>query len=138
MARGNTSKISESDIRKIVKDVIHSTNNREADKLLHYLAPSYKGILKTEDEQMSLSRKEYKDYLEEGWSGYGFYRARHEGENINISPDKQKASLETDVIEIASLTDGTTIKLRSQQKWMFEIIDGKILITGSEAQVAEL
>jgi len=133
-----TSKISESDIRKIVKDVLHSTNSREADKLLHYLAPSYKGTLKTEDEQMSLSRKEYKDYLEDGWSGYGFYRARHEGENINISPDKQKATLETDVIEIASLTDGATFKLRSHQIWMFEIIDGKILITGSEALMAEL
>ena len=109
-----------SDIRKIVKNVLHSTNNREAEKLLHYLAPSYKGTLKTEDEEMSLNRKEYKDYLEGGWSGYGFYRARHEGENINISPDKQNAILETDVIEIASLTNGATIKLRSHQKWMFE------------------
>jgi len=138
VAGGTASKISESDIRKIVKDVIHSTNNREADKLLYYLAPSYKGTLKTADEEMSLNRKEYKDYLEDGWNGYGFYRARHEGENINISPDKQKASLEIDVIEIASLTDGTTIKLRSQQKWMFEIIDGKILITGTEAHVEQL
>ncbi len=133
-----TSKISESDIRKIVKDVLHSTNNREADKLLQHLAPSYKGSLKTEDEEMSFTRKEYKDYLQDGWSGYGFYRARHEGEKINISPDKQKATLETDIIEIASLTDGATIKLRSHQIWMFEIIDGKILITGSEAKMAEL
>jgi hypothetical protein len=138
MAGIKTSKISESDIRNIVKDVLHSTNNRETDRLLHYLAPSYKGTLKTEDEEMSLNRKEYKDYLEDGWSGYGFYRARHEGENINISPDKQKATLETEVIEIASLTDGTTIKLRSQQKWKFAIIDGKILIIGSEAKMAEL
>lgn len=132
------SNISETDVRKIVKDVLHSTNNREAEKLLHYLAPSYKGTLKTEDEEMSLNRKEYQDYLEDGWSGYGFYRARYEGENINISPDKQKATLETDVIEIASLTDGATIKLRSHQKWMFEIIDGKILITATEAQVEQL
>ena len=87
---------------------------------------------------MSLNRKEYKDYLEDGWSGYGFYRARHEGENINISADKQKANLETDVIEIASLIDGTTIKLRSHQKWMFEIIGGKILITGTDAHVEQL
>ncbi|MGD2185538.1 MAG: hypothetical protein PVI71_05395 [Desulfobacterales bacterium] len=133
-----TSKISESHIRQIVKDVIHSTNNREADKLLQYLAPSYKGTLKTEDEQMSLNREEYKDYLEEGWGGYGFYRARHENEKIKIGPNKQKATLETDLIEIASLTDGFTLKLRSHQKWIFEIIDGKILITSSEAQVKEL
>jgi len=133
-----TSKISESNIRKIVEDIIHSTNSREADKLLHYLAPSYKGTLRTGTEEMSLNRQEYKNYLEDGWNGYGFYRARHEGEQINISPDKQKATLETDVIEIASLIDGTTIKLRSHQKWMFEIIDGKILITGTEAQVADL
>lgn len=133
-----TSKISETDIRKILKDILHSTNNREADKLLHYLAPSYTATLKTENEEMSLNRKEYQDYLEAGWNGFGFYRARHENENIQISPDKQKATLETDVIEIASLTDGLTVKLRSHQKLMFEIIDGKILITGTEAQVAEL
>jgi hypothetical protein len=138
VAGAKTSKISESDIRKIVKDLFHSTNNREADKLLQYLAPSFKGTLKTENEQMSLTRKEYKDYLEEGWSGYGFYRARQEGEKINISPNKQKATLETDVIEIASLTDGATFKLRSHQIWIFEIIGGKILITGSEAKVTEL
>ncbi len=133
-----TSKISESNIRKIVEDIIHSTNRREADELLHYLAPSYKGTLRTGTEEMSFNRQEYKDYLEDGWSGYGFYRVRQEGEQIDISPDKQKATLETEVIEIASLTDGTSIKLLSHQKWMFEIIGGKIWVTGTEAQMAEL
>lgn len=133
-----TSEISESDIRRIVKDILHLTNNRQAGKLPDYLAPTYTAILKTEHEEMSLSRKEYQDYLEEGWSGYGFYRARHENETIDISPDKQKATLETDVIEIASLIDGLTLKLRSHQIMMFEIIDGKILLTRTEAQILEL
>ena len=136
--RGRSSKISESDIRKIVNGVLESTNKRETDALLRYLAPSYEGTLKTESEQMSLNRKEYTEYLEDGWSGYGFYRARKEGEKINISPDQQKASLETDIIEVASLTNGLTIKLRSHQKWNFEIIDGQILITSTEAEVKEL
>ena len=52
--------------------------------------------------------------------------------------DKQKATLKTDIIEIASLTDGTTIKLRTHQKWQFEIIDGKILIASSEAETEGL
>ena len=133
-----TSKISEADIRRILADILHSTNNRKADEMLHYLAPTYTATLKTENEELSLNRKEYQDYLEEGWTGYGFYRARHENENIKISPDKQKATLETDVIEIASLTDGLTVKLRSHQKMMFEIIDGKIYVTSTEAQMAEL
>jgi hypothetical protein len=133
-----SSKISESDIRKIVEDILHLTNKRETDKLLDYLAPTYTATLKTENEEMSLSRKEYQDYLEEGWSGYGFYRARHENETIDISPDEQTATLETDVIEIASLIDGLTLKLRSHQIMMFEVIDGKILITGTEAQMLEL
>jgi hypothetical protein len=32
-----------------------------------------------------------------------------------MHPDKQKAALKTDLIEVASPTDGTTIKLRSQR-----------------------
>ena len=138
VAGRNALKISEADIREILKDILHSTNNQEIDDLLQYLAPTYTATFRTEQEEMSLSRKEYKDYLEDGWSGYGFYRARHENETINISPDKQKATLETDVIEIASLTDGATVKLRSRQKLMFEIINGKILITGTEAVVDQL
>jgi hypothetical protein len=63
---------------------------------------------------------------------------RQESEKITVSPDKQKATLKTDLIEVASLTDGTTIELRSHQKWMFEIVEGKILITTSEAQVEGL
>ena len=132
------SKISEADIHEILKDLLHSKNNQKTEDLLQYLAPTYTATFRTEQEEMSLSRKEYKDYLEEGWSGYGFYRARHENETIDISPDQQKATLETDVIEIASLTDGQTVKLRSRQKMMFEIIDGKILITGTEATVDQL
>ena len=81
-SRGRSFKISESDIREIVNDVLESTNKREADALLGYLAPSYEGTLKTDSEQMSLNRKEYTEYLEDGWSGYGFYRARQEGEKI--------------------------------------------------------
>ena len=132
------SKISEADIHEILKNILHSTNNRKIEDLLQYLAPKYTATFRTEKEEMSLSRKEYKDYLEEGWSGYGFYRAQHENETIDISPDQQKATLETDVIEIASLTDGQTVKLRSRQKMMFEIIDGKILLTSTEATVDQL
>ena len=132
------SKISEADIHEILKDLLHSTNNQKTEDLLQYLAPTYTATFRTEKEEMSLSRKEYKNYLEEGWSGYGFYRAQHENETIDISPDQQTATLETDVIEIASLTDGQTVKLRSRQKMMFEIIDGKILITRTEATVDQL
>jgi hypothetical protein len=135
---GKISEISESDVRKITKNVLHSTNKRNTGGLIAYLAPSYKASLKTYEGDLSLARDEYVAYLAEGWSGYGFYRVRQEGEKITVSPDKQKAILLTDMIEIASLTDGTTIKLRSNQKWLFEIIDGKILITSSEAQVEGL
>ena len=134
----NVSNISETDIREILKDIVHSTNNQKTNELMQYLAPSYTATLKTEQEEMSLSRKEYQEYLEDGWSGYGFYRTSHENEAITISPNKQKATLETDVTEIASLTDGLTIKLRSHQKMMFEIIDGKILLTSTEAFVEQL
>ena len=137
-AAGKISEIRESDIREITKDVLHSTNKRNPQGLIAYLAPSYKASLKTYDGDLSLARDEYVAYLAEGWSGYGFYRVRQEGEKITVSPDKQKATLKTDIIEIASLTDGTTIKLRSHQKWLFEIVEGKILITSSEAQVKGL
>lgn len=135
---GKISEILESDIRKITKNVLQSTNKRNREEMIAYLAPSYKGSLKTYEGESSFTRDEYLAYLEEGWSGYGFYRVRQEGEKITVSPDKQKATLKTDIIEIASLTDGTTIKLRSHQKWLFEIVEGKILITSSEAQVEGL
>jgi hypothetical protein len=135
---GKISEIRESDIREITKDVLHSTNKRNPQGLIAYLAPSYKASLKTYEGELSLARDEYVAYLAEGWSGYGFYRMRQEGEKITVSPDKQKATLKTDIIEIASLTDGTTIKLRSHQKWLFEIVEGKILITSSEAEVEGL
>lgn len=134
-AVGNISEIQESDVRRITKDVLYSTNKRNVEGLMAYLAPSYEASLKTYEGDMSLARDEYVAYLAEGWSGYGFYRVRQEGEDIIVSPDKQKATLKTDIIEIASLTDGTTIKLRTHQKWQFEIFEGKILITSSEAQV---
>ena len=135
---GKISEILESDIRKITKNVLQSTNKRNREEMIAYLAPSYKGSLRTYEGESSFTRDEYLAYLEEGWSGYGFYRVRQEGEKITVSPDKQKATLKTDIIEIASLTDGTTIKLRSHQKWLFEIVEGKILITSSEAQVEGL
>ena len=134
----NISEIRESDIRRIIKDVLHSSNKRNGGDLIAYLAPSYTASLKTHAGDLTLARDEYVAYMAEGWSGYGFYRVRNEGENITVSPDKQKATLKTDIIEIASLTDGTTIKLRSHHKWQFEIIDGKILITSSEARVDDL
>ena len=135
---GKITEIRESDIREITKNVLQSTNKRNPQELMAFLAPSYKSSLKTYEGELSLSRDQYAAYLAEGWSGYGFYRVRQEGEKIAVSPDKQKATLNTDIIEIASLTDGTTIKLRSHQKWIFEIIDGNILITSSEAQVEGL
>jgi hypothetical protein len=134
----NALKINESDVRKITKDIFRWTNDQQAEKLIGYLAPSYKATLQTDEGEMTLTRNEYKDYLEGGWSGFGFYRAQSAGEKISISKDKQKATLETDVIEIATLTNGAGMKFRSHQIWTFEIVDGQILITDSQAKMEGL
>jgi len=42
------------------------------------------------------------------------------------------------MIEIATLTNGASIKVRTHQKSIFEIVDGKILITSSEAREERL
>jgi hypothetical protein len=137
LSGANALKINESDVRKITKDIFKWTNDQQVEKLIGYMAPSYKATLQTDDGEMTLTRSEYKDYLEGGWSGFGFYRARPEGEKITISKDKQKATLETDVIEIATLTNGAGMKFRSHQIWTFEIVDGQILITDSLAKVED-
>jgi hypothetical protein len=113
-------------------------NKRDPKGLVAYLAPSYKVTMKTYEGEFSLTRDEYMTYLEEGWNAFGFYRARQDSEKITITPDKQKATLEANMIEIATLTNGASIKVRTHQKSIFEIVDGKILITSSEAREERL
>ena len=138
LPKGKISEICDSDVRQINKKMLEAANKRNPQGLIALLAPSYKIMLKSPEGELGLTRDEYLAYLEGGWEGFGFYRARYEGENIIITPDKQKAILEADLIEVASLIDGTTIRLRSHQKSTFEIVDGKVLITGTEALVKGL
>jgi hypothetical protein len=54
--------------------MLQSTNKKNPEGLIAYLAPSYKGTLKTYEGELNLTREEYLAYLEEGWNGFGFYR----------------------------------------------------------------
>ncbi len=132
--RGNVSEIRESDVRNITKNMVQSANKRDLQGLIAYLAPSYQVTMKTDQGVMSLTRDEYTAFLKDSWSLIGFYRTRVESEKITIASDKQKATLEAKIFEIATLTNGASVKVRSHQKSIFEIVDEKIMITHTETQ----
>jgi hypothetical protein len=131
---GKLSEIRESDIRNISKKMIKSSTNGDLNGMIAYLAPSYKATMKTVQGELSLTRAEYVALLKEGWSAIRSYRVSIESQKITVAPGKQKATHEVKMIENTTLTNGAAFKVRSHQKSLYEIVDGKILITSTETQ----
>ncbi len=131
---GKVSEIREADVRHITENMVRSANNRDLNGVIAYLAPSYKVTLKTDQDELNLNRDEYVAFLREGWSMMGYYQTRVENEKITVASDKQSATLEARVFEVATSTNGASVKVRSHQKSRFEIVDGKIMITRTETR----
>ena len=126
--------IRESDIRNISKQMIKSSTNGDLNGMIAYLAPSYKITMNTAQGELRLTRAEYIALLNQVWSSIKSYRVHIESQKVTIAPGKQKATHEATIIENTTATDGTTLRVRSHQKSIYEIVDGKILITSTETR----
>jgi len=132
--RGKFSEIRESDIRDISKKMIKAASNGDLNGMTSYMAPSYKVKLKTSQGELNLTRAEYVAVLNETWSAIRSYSARIENQKVTVAPGKQKATQEVTMVENSALVNGAALKVRTHQKSIWEIVDGKILITSTEAR----
>lgn len=132
--KGKFPEIRESDIRNISKQMIKSSTNGDLNGMIAYLAPSYKITMNTAQGELRLTRAEYVALLNQVWSSIKSYSVHIESQKITIAAGKQKATHEATIIENTTATDGATLRVRSHQKSIYEIVDGKILITSTETQ----
>ena len=130
--KGKFPEIRESDIRNISKQMIKSSTNGDLNGMIAYLAPSYKITMNTAQGELRLTRAEYVALLNETWSAIRSFRIHIESQKITIAPGKQKAIEEATVVENSTLVNGEAVKVRSHQKSIYEIVDGKILMTSTE------
>jgi hypothetical protein len=130
--KGKFPEIRESDIRNISKQMIKSSTNGDLNGMIAYLAPSFRITMNTAQGELRLTRAEYVALLNETWSAIRSFRIQIESQKITIAPGKQKAIEEATVVENSTLVNGEAVKVRSHQKSIYEIVDGKILMTSTE------
>ena len=132
--RSRFSEIRESDIRNISKKMIQSSTNGDLNGMIAYLAPSFKLKLNTAQGELNLTRAEYVALLNETWSAIRSYRVSIENQKVTVAPGKQKATHEVTMVENSTLVNGVAFNVRTQQKSIYKIVDGKILITSTVAR----
>jgi hypothetical protein len=132
--RGKFSEIRKSDIRNISKKMVESSTNGDLNGMIAYLAPSYKIRMNTAQGELSLTRAEYVTLLNQTWSAIRSYSVSIENQKVTVAPDKQKATHEVTMVENSTLVNGAAFKVRTHQKSVYEIVDGKILITRTESR----
>ena len=131
--KSGISEIRESDIRNISAAMIKSSTKKDLSGMIAYLAPSYKVRIQTSVGELSLTRTEYVALLNETWGAIRSYRVNIESQKITVAPGKRKAVQEVTLLENSTLVNGMAVKVRTNQKSVYEIVDGKILITSTEA-----
>jgi hypothetical protein len=132
--RDKFSEIRESDIRSISKKMVQSSTNGDLNGMIAYLAPSYKIKLNTAQGELSLTRAEYVALLNQTWSAIRSYSVSIENQKVTVAQGKQKATHEVTMVENSTLVNGAAFKVRTHQKSIYEIVDGKILITRTESR----
>ena len=131
--KSGISEIRESDIRNISAAMIKSSTKKDLSGMIAYLAPSYRVRIQTSVGELSLTRTEYVALLNETWGAIRSYRVNIESQKITVAPGKRKAVQEVTLLENSTLVNGMAVKVRTNQKSVYEIVDGKILITSTEA-----
>ena len=128
------SEIRESDVRNISKNMIQSSTSGDLKGMIAYLAPTYTVKMQTAGGDLNLTRAEYVALLKEAWSAIRSYRVRIEDQKVTVAQNKQKATHQVTMIEDTTLVNGVAVKVRAHQKSIYEILDGKILITSTETR----
>jgi hypothetical protein len=131
---GKFSEIRKSDIRNISKKMIKAASNGDLNGMTSYLAPSFRVTMDTAQGRLSLTRAEYVALLNQVWSSIRSHEMSIENQKITLAADKQKATNEVTMIESTTLTNGASMKIRSHQKSIYEIVDGKILISRTQTR----
>jgi ketosteroid isomerase-like protein len=130
------SKIRESQVRNILTAMETAANQKDVDGIVKYMAPNI--IIKitvqlgTGSQQLSLSREQYRQYLQQGFETAQRRSSQYQNLKIQIAPNGQTATATYTLVEEATLKGqpGTFVST-SQETVKFERIKGQLLETAA-------
>ena len=129
-----TSAMSERQIRDIFNAMATATKQKDVDGIVKYMAPkiAIKMTLRLGkgSQQLNLTREEYRQYLEQGFTLVQSYNSQYKNLKIQIASSGQTGTATYTLVEEAILKGqpGTLVST-SQETVKFERIKGQILAT---------
>lgn len=132
--QSRTSAMSERQIRDIFNAMAKATKQKDVDGIVKYMAPTIaiKMTLRLGkgSQQLSLTREEYRQYLESGFALIQRYDSQYKNLKIQIASSGQTGTATYTLVEEATLKGQTgTLVSTSQETVKFERIKGQILAT---------
>ncbi len=103
-----------------------------ADALVGLKVPGPEGFMR-----LSLTMKEYKQYLAEAWKGVSDYSYKRGDVQVSISPDGKIATI-TDTVTETLVTGGEKWKSVTEEESILELRNGRILTISIEGVVLSL
>ncbi|MBW4472687.1 MAG: nuclear transport factor 2 family protein [Stenomitos rutilans HA7619-LM2] len=130
------SRIRESDIRKILNAMEAAANRKDVDGILKYMAPNITIKITVQlgagAQQLSLSREQYRQYLQQGFATTERRSGNYTNLKIQVAPNGQTATATYTLREEATLKGqpGTFVST-SQETVKFARIKGQLLETAA-------
>lgn len=134
--QSRTPTVRESQIRNILNAMETAANQKDVDGIVKYMAPNIiiKMTLKlgTGSQQLSLSRAQYQQYLQQGFETTQRYSSKYTNLKIKIAPNGKTGTAAYMLVEEATVKGlpGTLVST-SQETIKFERIKGQILATAA-------
>ncbi|MBD2074143.1 nuclear transport factor 2 family protein [Phormidium sp. FACHB-592] len=132
--QSRTSAMSERQIRDILDAMAKATQQQDVDGIVKYMAPkiAIKMTLRLgkASQQLSLTREQYRQYLEQGFALLQRYDSQYKNLKIQIASSGQTGTATYTLLEEATLKGqpGTLVST-SQETVKFERLKGQILAT---------
>ncbi len=132
--QASASAISERQIRDIFNAMAKATKQRDVNGIVKYMAPkiAIKMTLQlgSGSQQLSLTREEYRQYLEQGFALVQSYNSQYKNLKIQIASNGQMGTATYTLVEEATLKGQPgRLASTSQETVKFERIKGQILAT---------
>lgn len=132
--QSRASTISERQIRDIFDAMATATKQKDVDGIVKYMAPkiAIKMTLQlgTRSQQLSLTREQYRQYLEQGFAITQHYSSQYKNLKIQIAPNGQIGTTTYTLVEETTLKGQPgTITSTAQETVKFERIQGQLLAT---------
>lgn len=130
------SRIRESEIRKILDAMETAASQKDVDGILKYMAPDITIRITVQlggrAQQISLSREQYRQYLQQGFETTEKRSGKYTNLKIQIAPNGQTATATYTLVEEATLAGQPgTLKSTSQETVKFARVQGQLLETAA-------